>query len=195
MNEELEKLNELYLKSVKQLKALLKENKELTSQEWNDYANKNKLLSAITIMARDEIKSWEDLIDKYKIVKEKRKRNVFLEIKKVRRKLDDNIAKNGLQDKQTRIYSDEIDILINEYYKSKEIREYPVISNMLTYYKKSYEELKKVTKEFNEFPSTKAWNKYALEHNCLSSTAMQYISMLDWHKLRTKIKAEINTKI
>lgn len=195
MKQQLEELNELYLKSVKQLKALLKENKELTSQEWNDYANKNKLLSAITIMARDELKSWEDLIEKYKIVKEKRKRNVYLEIKKVRRKLDDNIAKNGLQDKQTRIYSDEIDILINEYYKSKQIRKYPAYSNIITYYEKSYKELKKITKEFNEFPSTNAWNKYALEHNCLSSTAMQYISMLDWHKLRTKIKAEINTKI
>lgn len=192
MNQEIE---ELYLKSIKELRRMLNQDRNLTPKKWNAYASKSCLLSSVTIMARNNVRTWEGLKRKYITVKKDRKRNIFLEIKKTRRKLDRNIVEKGLQDKDTRMYSDQMDILINEYYKSKEIREYPVISNMLTYYKKSYEELKKVTKEFNEFPNTKAWNKYALEHNCLSSTAMQYISMLDWNKLRDKIKAEINAKI
>jgi len=188
-------LNELYLKSVKELKTMLKQNENLTSQEWNEYANNNILLSALTLMARDEINTWENLKKKYRVGKVTKKRNIFLEIKKARRKLDLNIATKGLNDKQTRLYSDEIDILINEYYKSKEIREYPICSEIITYYEESYKKLKNVTQDFNEFPSTKAWNKFAQENNYLSSTAIQYVSKLDWNKLRDKIKAEIHAKI
>lgn len=190
-----ENLEEQYLKSVKMLKRLLKQNENLTSQEWNDYAIGNTLLSAITLMARDSIKTWEELKKKYKVGKEIQKRNIFLEIKRTRKKLDYNIATKGLSDKQTRIYSDEIDILINEYYKSKEIREYPYTSEFIEYYQESYKVLKRITKEFGEFPQTKAWNKYAKENNYLSNVSMQYIGKLDWNKLRDKIKAELNAKI
>lgn len=187
-------LEELYLRSVKELKKKIKENEEITSQEWNEYAESNILLSAITLMARDDINTWGELKKKYRVGKNKRKRNIFLEIKKARKKLDRNIAEKGLKDKQTRLYSDEIDILINEYYKSKETRDYPITSKFISHYEISYKELKKITKEFNEFPSVRDWDKYAQENNYLSSTAIQYISMLDWNKLRDKVKAEINAK-
>ena len=88
-----------------------------------------------------------------------------------------------------------MDSLINKYYKDRKIRDYPFSSEFISYYELSYRILKKITKEFNEFPSVAGWNKYAQKNNYLSSTAIQYISMLDWNKLRDKIKAEINAKI
>lgn len=174
---------------------MLNQKENLTTQEWNEYAKQNMLLSAITLMARDEINTWDKLKEKYRVGKNAKKRNIFLEIKKARKRLDRNIALRGLQDRQTRLYSDEIDILINEYYNSRKIRDYPEWSEFVDYYKESYEALKKVTREFNEFPSARAWDKYAKENYYLSNTSMQYISNLDWHKLRDKIKAEINAKI
>lgn len=185
-------VKELYLSSVKELKRLIKENKEITSEEWNDYAHKNILLSSITLISRASVKDFESLKDKYM---PKRKKSIFLEIKKMRRKLDRSIVEKGLKDEQTRMYSDEMDLLINEYYKSKEIRDYPYSSKFIVYYEKSYRGLKKVTEEHNKYPNIFEWNQYAKENRCLSSISMQYISMLDWHKLRTKVLAELNAKI
>lgn len=122
-------------------------------------------------------------------------KNIYLEIRKLRKKLDDSVEKNGTESDITKKISLEMDALINEYYKNKKIREYPHTSDIITNYEKSYKKLKSITQEFNEFPSTKAWNKFAQENNFLSSTAMQYVSKLDWNKLRDKIKAEIHAKI
>lgn len=122
-------------------------------------------------------------------------KNIYLEIRKLRRKLDKSVEKNGTDAEITKKISVEMDTLINNYYKSKKTREYPHTSEFLIYYEDSYKELRKVTKDFNEFPSVRAWDKYAQENYYLSSTAMQYISLLDWHKLRDRILAEIRTKI
>lgn len=158
------------------------------------------LLSAVTIMLKEDIETWDSLKKLYRLenqrIEYKRKRkNVYLEIKKVRKKLDRNIAENGLADKRTREYSDEIDILINEYYRNKRIIDYPSNSLIINYYNISYKELKKVTEEFKEFPCVNAWNNYAKQKKLLNNVSMQYIANLDWNKLRTRIKAEINSKI
>lgn len=117
--------------------------------------------------------------------------NIYLEVRKLRKKLDKSVEKNGTEAEETKRISREMDNLINEYYENKKVTGAPEWSN----FDKAYEELKRITKEFNEFPSARAWDKYAQEKNYLSNTSMQYISGLDWHKLRDKIKAEINAKI
>jgi len=124
-----------------------------------------------------------------------KKKNIYLEIRKLRKKLDKSVEKNGTEAEETKRISHEMDQLVNEYYESRKIRDYPEWSEFVDYYKDSYEALKKVTKEFNEFPTVHAWDKFAQENNYLSCTSIQYISKLDWHKLRTKIQAEINAKI
>lgn len=121
--------------------------------------------------------------------------NIYLKIRKLRKKLDKSVEKNGTEAEETKRISQEMDNLINEYYENRKIRDYPEWSEFVDYYKESYEALKKVTREFNEFPSARAWDKYAKENYYLSNTSIQYISNLDWHKLRDKIKAEINAKI
>ena len=158
------------------------------------------LLSAITILIQEDIETWTSLKKLYKLKNtrieyKRKKRNLFLEIKKARKKLDKNIEKYGLADAKTREYSNEIDILINEYYKSKRTKDYPLDSFIINYYDSSYKELKKITKEFNEFPCVDAWNNYAKQKKLLNNVSMQYIANLDWNKLRTRVKAEINSKI
>lgn len=162
--------------------------------------NRIGLLSAVYIMLKEDMETWGSLKKFYRLenprIEYKRKRkNVYLEIKKVRRKLDRNIVQNGLEDKKTREYSDEIDILINEYYKNKRIIDYPSNSIIVDYYNNSYKELKRITEEFKEFPCVNAWNNYAKQKRLLNNVSMQYIAHLDWNKLRTRVKAEINSKI
>lgn len=101
------------------------------------------------------------------------------------------MRKNGTEAEETKRISVEMDNLINEYYENKKVTGDPEWSN----FEESYKALKKVTKEFNEFPTTHAWSKYAQENNYLNCVTMQCISGLDWNKLRDKIKAEINAKI
>lgn len=158
------------------------------------------LLSAITILSGEDVETWASLKKLYglkniRIEYKRRKKNIYLEIKKTRKKLDRNIEKNGLSDKMTREYSNEIDILINEYYKSKRIIDYPTGSLIVKHYDNSYKELKRITEEFSEFPCVDAWNNYAKQKKLLNSVSMQYICNLDWNKLRTRVKAEINSRI
>ncbi len=47
--------------SLNELKAKLKKNKELTVEEWNEYAQENSLFSAMTIETHMEVNSWKEL--------------------------------------------------------------------------------------------------------------------------------------
>lgn len=181
-----------FQKQIKHLKKLLELNKELSVDEWNEYAKKNNLMSAITIIARGNVENWQEIKEKY--INEPRK-NIYAEIKKVRKKLNDSIDRYGIESENTMEHSIKINALINEYYRSRETIRYPHNSNMHKYYHKSYDALKSITEEFGEFPTIKNWNKHAKENNCLSSSSMQYISKLDWNKLRTKIFTELNSKL
>lgn len=52
------------------LKQALKENKDLTKEQWDKYAQENCLFSAQTIMWHLEAQNWEDLkikINKFKL--------------------------------------------------------------------------------------------------------------------------------
>lgn len=123
------------------------------------------------------------------------KRNIFKKIKKVRVRLEECIKQNGLSSSKTRELSDEIDALLNEYEKSIDTVKYSEDSKMEIWYKESYLAIKKITRDFNKFPSIVEWNYYAKENNLLSNISVEYISRLNWNYLRTKILRELNMKI
>jgi len=120
------------------------------------------------------------------------KKNEIKKIKSLKRKLDKSVQKNGLNSIETKVISEEINILINEYYNSVEQQVYSQESEMLIYYNNSYKELKKVTDEMKKFPATQEWNKYAKENNYLSNVSLEYISKLEWNYLRVKVLRELN---
>lgn len=120
---------------------------------------------------------------------------ILLEIRKMQKKLNNSITKNGLNSQKTREISLKVDELINEYYESIKTVQFPSSSNSDYYFNKSYERLKIATLNEQKFPSIEEWNKIAEEEGLFSAVSMQYISMLDWNHLRTKIEREINLKI
>ncbi|MCI8345732.1 MAG: hypothetical protein HFJ42_07290 [Clostridia bacterium] len=54
-----------YKRTRKEFKKILKENKDITYNEWNDYAHKNGFFSSITIMAHEDAKNWKELKSKF----------------------------------------------------------------------------------------------------------------------------------
>jgi len=121
--------------------------------------------------------------------------DLLKQIRSCRKKLDATVKKTGINSPETRKISDKMDKLINEYYASIEIVNFPNTSSMQSYYETSYSVLKRITKEFNKFPTVQEWNNYAKENNCLSSMSMEYITKMDWNYLRVKILRELNIKI
>lgn len=111
--------------------------------------------------------------------------DVEKKIDRLREKMYKSIEENGLDSEETRKLSLKIDELINVYYK--ENKKYPEDNTMLKEYKKACEKLILVTREFGEFPKVDAWNQYAKKYGYLSSVSIEYISGLNWHKLRDKI--------
>lgn len=122
-------------------------------------------------------------------------RELIREIEKIREKLNKSVIKNGLASEETKKISIEIDNLLNEYYKinrSQEKGKFYEEKNMMNEaYNMSYEHLKNLTLDLNDFPTIKVWEEYAKKNNCLSSQSMQYISGLNWNKLRNKVKVEV----
>lgn len=118
--------------------------------------------------------------------------DVEKKIERLRETLHDNISKYGIDSEETRKVSLQLDKLINKHYKIENNDKFPAWSEMYNEYLVSYAILKRLTREFGEFPTVLAWNKYAKEYGHLSYACMQYISGLDWNKLRTKVKSEIN---
>ncbi|MCI8485994.1 MAG: aspartyl-phosphate phosphatase Spo0E family protein [Clostridia bacterium] len=108
------------------------------------------------------------------------------QIEKTRKVLHRNIEKYGLDSKEVREVSLQLDELINMYYgKDRE-------ETMQAEYRVAYEELKRLTRENKEFPSVQKWDEYAKENNLISSESLKFLSKMNWNKLRNKIKSEIN---
>lgn len=117
--------------------------------------------------------------------------DVAKKIEKLREKLHRSIDKNGLNANETQRISSEVDKLVNRYYEKE--REYQKNEGALSKeYIEAYEELKKLTKQFGEFPSVPAWNHYAKQKVLISSESIKYISGLNWNELRSKVFLEIN---
>ena len=121
--------------------------------------------------------------------------DILRKIKTLRRKLDVAIKRYGLNSNETREISKEIDELIKEYYDKNKIIEYPNNSEMIIYYKKSYEALKIITLQAQKFPSIKEWNSFAKRNNYLSHISLEYISKLNWNYLKIKVERELNLDI
>lgn len=58
-------------------------------------------------------------------------------------------------------------------------------------YHKSYIALKKVTKDFFEFPTKESWDKYAKDNNYLSHVSLEFIVNLKWKKIKKLVESEI----
>lgn len=112
-------------------------------------------------------------------------------IERLREKLHEAIDKYGINSNETAEISKKIDKEIDKYYNEENKKEYPEWSNTPMYFEESYKLLKKVTKEFGEFPTVGGWNKYAKEYNLFSAVSIEYITGLDWNHLRVKVKKEV----
>lgn len=118
--------------------------------------------------------------------------DVEKEIETKRKRLHESIEKNGINSKETRKISIEIDNLLNKYYKKA--KQYNEKNTMTVFYEKSLKELKDLMLDLGEFPSLRLWNEYASKNNCLNSASLEYISGLNWHKLEKKIRLELIKK-
>lgn len=96
----------------------------------------------------------------------------------IEKKVDDIIVRYGLESEPEESYSK----LVNELY-TKDISEN---------YNASYSALIKITEDFGEFPTIPEWNKYAQEHGYLNHISLQFITKLNWSKIRRKVKKEIS---
>lgn len=108
---------------------------------------------------------------------------------KLRDKLHNSIEKNGINSPETKKISERFDKLVNSYYLHQ--KQYDKDNIMYKAFEDSIKELRKITREFGEFPSVEGWNKYAKEKLLLCSSSLEYISGLNWHSLRNRILAEI----
>ena len=115
--------------------------------------------------------------------------NVHRKIEVLREKLDQTIEVNGIDSKEVKTVSHEIDHLINQYYESYKI--FPEGNFMYEQYKVALEKLKKITKDFGEFPTLKEWGKYAMEYGCLSAISIEYTSCMNWRQLKEKILSDL----
>lgn len=109
------------------------------------------------------------------------------EIEQLRNKLHEAIDKYGIDAEETRKISAEMDKLLNK-------RGYNEKNLMYNKYLESMFELRKISKIFGEFPTISEWNKYAKENYLLNSESIKYMSGLDWNRLRSRIKKEMNIK-
>lgn len=95
----------------------------------------------------------------------------------IEKKVDDLIIKYELESEPEESYSN----LVHELYP-KDISES---------YDASYKALIQITIDFAKFPTIAEWNKYAQEHGYLNHISLQFITKLNWNKLRRKVKREI----
>lgn len=109
------------------------------------------------------------------------------EVEELRKKLHEAIDIYGINSEEVYKISTEMDKLLNK-------RGYDDKNLMYNKYLDSMFELRKISKIFNEFPSVDEWNKYAKEKYLLNSESLKYISGLNWHKLKDKIKKEMKIK-
>jgi len=111
------------------------------------------------------------------------------EFERLRIKLESSIDKYGLNSEKTRKISNKFEELINLYYKNEGQNHEDIIMDIN--YKESIKKLKNITKEFSKFPTIDEWNKYAKEHDLLCSESIKYMSGINWHDLRSRIKSGI----
>ena len=109
------------------------------------------------------------------------------EVEELRKKLHEAIEEYGINSEEVYKISTEMDKVLNK-------RGYDDKNVMYNKYLDSMYELRKISKEFGEFPTVEEWNQYAKTNYLLSSESLKYISGMNWHKLKNKIKQEMKLK-
>lgn len=117
-------------------------------------------------------------------------KDVLKKIEKLRKSLYLQIEKYGIDSNQALVVSKELDLLIEEFYHQKNIKNRSNIFE--NEYKIAYDKLKYITKRKGAFPSIKMWNNIAKKNMYLSNKSIEYISGFSWEDLRLKIKDELN---
>ena len=119
-------------------------------------------------------------------------RDIEKQMEKLRKSLHTEIEKSGIDAVKTLKISEELDELIKTYYK-KEISN---IQNNVMYmeYKIAYNQIKQLVKEKGKFPTIKEWNEIAKKDIYLNNKSIEYISRVNWSKLKSKILSELNKK-
>lgn len=110
-------------------------------------------------------------------------------MERLRERMHKVIDLYGIDSKEVRRVSSKLDKLINLSYSHE--KEYPEKAEMKYYYYESYEHLKKITREYGQFPTIAEWTKYCKEMCLLCAVSMQYISGRNWNDLRDFIITEI----
>lgn len=108
----------------------------------------------------------------------------------IRSELHMAIDKYGINSKKAIEKSEEFNKLLNIYYEKES--KYSEDNMMEIKYREAIEILKNITKVFAKYPTVNEWNKYAKEKCLLSSESIKYLSGMNWHDLRSKIKVEVN---
>ena len=107
-------------------------------------------------------------------------------LERLREELHMSISKEGLNSKKTMKISEEFNKVLNAYYENGV--GFSTESIMFKGYIRTIKALKRITKDFSKFPTVDEWNKYAKEHILLSSESIKYITGINWHDIRNKIK-------
>ena len=79
-----------------------------------------------------------------------------------------------------------IDRILNIY--NKEGVKYPEGNILYKEYIKALQVLIKITKDFAKFPTVIEWDKYAKEQNLMSSESIKYITGINWHDIRDRVR-------
>lgn len=58
--------NNYYKNSLKAFKKILKYNKNISEEEWNNYAQENSLFSSITLISKANLKDFEELKEQFR---------------------------------------------------------------------------------------------------------------------------------
>ena len=109
------------------------------------------------------------------------------EVEELRKKLHEAIGEYGINSKEVYKLSIKMDKLLNK-------RGYNDKNLMYNKYLDSMYELRKITNLFAKFPTIDEWNKYAKENMLLNSESIKFMSGLNWHKLKDRIKNDLNKK-
>lgn len=116
-------------------------------------------------------------------------KDISKQMESLRKKLYLQIEKHGIESNQALRVSEELDFLIEEFYRKKNI--VPKYSIFKSEYEIAYEKLKYITMKMGVFPSIKNWNAIAKEEIYLCNKSIEYISGLNWDDLKSKIRSEI----
>lgn len=112
-----------------------------------------------------------------------------MKLKRIRKKLNKEINKNGTISNRAIEAGKIIDqITVEEMQESYRQKEWSL-------FERSMKALQYVTVQLEKFPTVEEWNRFAMENGMYSSLSLEYMSQMNWNKIRTNIYKEINHSV